>query len=256
MAAKYIYIAPHLDDAVLSCGGLIFEQVRAGHQVEVWTLTAGIPDSSTMPPFGRELNAKWGIDLQALQTRREEDIKACRVLGAQAVHLDWLDCIYRWREDGTPLVNNDDELFSAQPEPALVEEIALWLKAHVPAKARLVGPLGVGGHVDHRLTVGAVEKSGLKSLFYADYPYVRYHFEWAERFESGELKRQPFVIGKEGVEAWQEAVLCYRSQLSTFWRTKRECQLSIANYSAGGGGRIFVCHRDNLEHPQGASGLP
>ena len=29
---RWIYLSPHLDDAVLSCGGLIFEQSRQGLQ--------------------------------------------------------------------------------------------------------------------------------------------------------------------------------------------------------------------------------
>lgn len=40
---RWIYISPHLDDAVLSAGGLIYEQTRAGHEVEIWTFMCGFP---------------------------------------------------------------------------------------------------------------------------------------------------------------------------------------------------------------------
>lgn len=239
MPQKYIYISPHLDDVTLSCGGLIFEQVRAGRKVEIWTITAGIPDPQHMPEFGRVLNQRWGIGLEQLQTRREEDRAACKVLGAKCVHLDWLDCIYRWRQDGDALIHDDDELFEVEPEAALVAEIAAYLQSHVPHSARLISPLGIGDHVDHRLVVQAVAQSGLGGLVYADYPYVSEHFEWSPRLESHELRRIPAVISEEGVEAWQEAVLCNRSQLSTFWGNDGEVRLAIANYCAGGGGRIY-----------------
>jgi LmbE family N-acetylglucosaminyl deacetylase len=239
MPQKYIYLSPHLDDAVLSCGGLIFEQVRSGRKVEIWTITAGIPDPQSMPEFGKVLNQRWGIGLEMLHTRREEDRAACKLLGAKAVHLDWLDCIYRWCKDGDALIHDDDELFAAEPEATLVTEIAAYLKSHVTHGAKLISPLGIGDHVDHRLVVQAVAQSGLGGLYYADYPYVSYHFEWSPRLESRELRRIPAVITGDGVEAWQEAVLCNRSQLGTFWHNDREARLAIANYCAGGGGRLW-----------------
>lgn len=240
MPQKYIYLSPHLDDVVLSCGGLIFEQVRAGRKVEIWTLTAGIPDPQNMPEFGRVLNARWGIDLEMLHTRREEDRAACKVLGAKCVHLDWLDCIYRWRQDGEALIHDDDELFETEPEAELAAEITAYLQDHVPSSARLISPLGIGNHVDHRLVVRAVAQSGLGGLYYADYPYVSYHFEWSERLESREFRRIPAVLGEEAVTAWQDAILCNRSQLSTFWGNDGEARLAIANYAAGGGGRLIA----------------
>jgi len=39
----WIYLSPHLDDAVLSCGGIIWQQVQSGHQVEIWTICAADP---------------------------------------------------------------------------------------------------------------------------------------------------------------------------------------------------------------------
>jgi len=38
---RWIYISPHFDDAVLSCGGLIWEQTHKGITVEIWTVCAG-----------------------------------------------------------------------------------------------------------------------------------------------------------------------------------------------------------------------
>jgi LmbE family N-acetylglucosaminyl deacetylase len=32
---RWIYLSPHFDDAVLSCGGLIFDQAQAGTPVEI-----------------------------------------------------------------------------------------------------------------------------------------------------------------------------------------------------------------------------
>ena len=43
---RWIYLSPHFDDAVLSCGGVIFEQSRQGIQTEIWTIFAGSPPHS------------------------------------------------------------------------------------------------------------------------------------------------------------------------------------------------------------------
>ena len=39
----HVYLSPHLDDAVLSCGGLIHRQVVAGQRPLVVTIFAGTP---------------------------------------------------------------------------------------------------------------------------------------------------------------------------------------------------------------------
>ena len=40
---RWIYLSPHLDDAVFSAGGLIYEQTQAGTPVEIWTIMCGDP---------------------------------------------------------------------------------------------------------------------------------------------------------------------------------------------------------------------
>ncbi len=239
MPTKLIYISPHLDDAILSCGGLIYEQIKAGKAVEVWTVTAGIPDAQRLPEFARQINAEWGINLDALQTRLEEDKRACEVVGAKAVHLPWLDCIYRYKLDGDALIKNNDALFDTEPEAKLVTEISQFLLATTLKTTKVISPMAIGNHIDHLLTVKAIEESGLKCQFYADYPYVSRHPESLAHLETSQWQRIPAAISKEGLKAWQQAILMHRSQISTFWQDKREVKLAIANYCAGGGGRLW-----------------
>ena len=44
--SHWIYLSPHLDDAVYSCGGMLWEQVQRGVQAEVWTIFAEIGRAS------------------------------------------------------------------------------------------------------------------------------------------------------------------------------------------------------------------
>ena len=220
----WIYLSPHLDDAALSCGGLIWEQSQAGAQVSVWTLCAGFIPSRPLSPFAQELHARWRTGPEAVQLRREEDHQAAERLGAASIYLDIPDCIYRFRR---------------LPEGDLVARLAQTFRETLPADTQMVCPMALGGHVDHRLTRAAAELSGLPLYFYADYPYVlRSAFELAQ-MELGAWKRTPAPVSAPALAAWLEAIADYASQLSTFWSGKEEMRLALQNYWAGGGGRLW-----------------
>ncbi|NJL96195.1 MAG: hypothetical protein HC915_21930 [Anaerolineae bacterium] len=54
------FIAPHLDDAVLSCGGLIRQLVAQGVPVMVQTVMAGDPPERwPITALVAELHARW-----------------------------------------------------------------------------------------------------------------------------------------------------------------------------------------------------
>ena len=85
---KWIYISPHLDDAVFSCGGTIWEQICRGEAVEIWTMCAGDPPPGLLTPFAETLHQRWGTGFDSLAERRTEDYAAAAVLGASIVHFD------------------------------------------------------------------------------------------------------------------------------------------------------------------------
>ena len=94
---RWIYLSPHLDDAVLSAGGLIHDQAKSGIPVEIWTFMSGYPPEGEFSQFAELQHHMWGFPSAeaAVSTRREEDERAAAIVGASAVHLDFLDCIYR-----------------------------------------------------------------------------------------------------------------------------------------------------------------
>ena len=171
---RWIYLSPHFDDAVLSCGGLIFEQSRQGLQVEIWTIFAGDAPAGPLSPLALRCHADWGIpDVHELvAARREEDLAAAAIVGAEIAHFSLPDCIYRRSADGEPLY--PDEVFVPfHPfDQGLDADIAAALAAELEPQDILVSPLAIGDHVDHRLARLAAERLDRPLRYYADIPYV------------------------------------------------------------------------------------
>ena len=241
--ADWIYLSPHLDDAAFSCGGLIWEQVQAGQRVSIWTVCAGSIPEGPLSPFAQSLHARWKTGHEAVSTRHEEDRLSCQRLGVKTHYLDIPDCIYRFRhlpEGDQPLIMDEPDLTGAQPEEELITSLAGTLTRILPAGVTIVCPAALGSHVDHRLTRAAAELSGLPLYYYPDYPYVLRCPKDLAQVELSYWQRQPFVISTGGLAAWQDAVSAHQSQISTFWQSDAEARLSIQNYWAGGGGRLWA----------------
>ena len=240
-ASKWIFISPHLDDVALSCGGLVWNLTQEGQQVSIWTMLAGDPPDENYSDFARQTHQIWGkAGAEAIAMRRAEDQAACARLGAEPRHFDLLDAIYRRKSpDGAWTVNNNTELFGDPPEPEMVARVADLLARELPEDAQLVLPLSLGSHIDHRLVAEATQSYTRTAVFYCDYPYILNDFE-APILKSGLLQKVPTELNEGDLEAWQDAILCYGSQIGEFWRDETETRLALRNYQAGGGGRLWV----------------
>lgn len=240
---RWIYLSPHFDDVVLSCGGMVWEQVQAGQVVEVWTICAGAPDpKSALSPFAQLLHERWGVGLEAVPARRLEDEAAVARLGAAARYWTLPDCIYRPLPNGEWLVNGQVDLWQpVHPQEAgVVERLAGWLAAQLTPQDVLVSPLTLGNHVDHRLVRAGAEHAsaqvGCALLYYPDYPYaVKPGTEWAGKTGPG-WQKDCRAISAPALAAWQESLACYISQISTFWSGRAEMNAALADYLQSGGG--------------------
>lgn len=195
---KHVYLAPHLDDGVLCCGGMIHRQVAAGEQVLVVTLFAGDPPSGhPLSVFARGQPAHQAGAPRPMALRRAEDLAALTLLGAEAGHLPLQDAVYRSRrgpqanattqagaaaqgEDAREWLYTDlAELLGEVhgSDPVTPEALATAVAACLPGDEPLTlyAPLAVGRHVDHQLVHGAARlllERGRRLAFYEDYPYA------------------------------------------------------------------------------------
>ncbi len=227
----WIYLSPHLDDIALSCGGLVWEQTQAGDHVEIWTICAGDPPEGALSPFAESLHARWGTDSHAAAHRRAEDIESCRVMGAVWRHDNLLDCIYRVNGAGQHLYASEQALFDpVHPEEAGVVASLAQKIAQAPGRARIVCPLALVGHVDHRLTRAAAEQSCRRLWYYADYPYVLHSGDPSRQLRQLRWRRSRFPISGSGLLKWMAAVAAHGSQISTFWPDLGAMETAIQDY--------------------------
>jgi LmbE family N-acetylglucosaminyl deacetylase len=201
---RWIYISPHLDDAILSAGGLIYDL--------------------------------WGTSSaeETVRVRRAEDEKAAEIVGAKAVHFDFLDCLYRRGRDGEWLYSNvfvppqeDDTDFPRQ--------IAETVNSHILQDDVLVCPLTLGSHVDHVLVRQALEMLHHPLLYYADIPYLLKYPESLGPNTAG-MKENVYPVSETGLKAWVEAVNAYSSQLTTLLDTPEGLREAIRLYCEKQGG--------------------
>lgn len=162
-----IYLSPHLDDAVLSCGGRIAREGRTGRSACIVTVFAGdAPDAATAG----------AADADCMPNRRAEDQRANALVGADYRHWPFPEAAYR-RDTaaGQALYPEMADLFGdVHPsDEDLVREVAAWINDLSP-EASIVAPLGAGGHVDHHITRRAAELArGLDLTYYEDFPYAQ-----------------------------------------------------------------------------------
>ncbi|GAB4504225.1 MAG: hypothetical protein Fur0043_12180 [Anaerolineales bacterium] len=233
---RWVYLSPHLDDAALSAGGLLYEQARKGLAIEVWTVVCGFPPPGALTPFAQWLHMQWGTQSaeETVRLRREEDLWAGDILGVKMVHFDVPDCIYRRASDGEPLYL-DVFVSPHEAESSLPAHIAQTIAAHLQADDRLVCQLAIGGHVDHLLVRQAAEQLMRPLLYLADLPYLfKQPAELAKKTAGMNVSSHP--ITEAGLRAWVEAILAYRSQFSTLFDSPEEMEGLIRSYVGEWGG--------------------
>ena len=229
---EWIYLSPHFDDVAFSCGGLIWEQVEAGHTVSVWTVCAGEPPPGPISPYAQSLHERWGTGQEAVAVRRAEDLLSSGRMGASSQNFSIPDAIYRRSPvDDEYLYTSDAELFIElrRVESQMVESLRDELNQSLPQDFELVCPLALGGHVDHRLVRSAAEGLGVPMWYYADYPYTSSPEDDLDEHDQGMLPRL-YPVSERGLEIWQHAVAAHSSQISTFWSSTDEMRDAIQAY--------------------------
>jgi LmbE family N-acetylglucosaminyl deacetylase len=201
----------------------------------------GDPYDVPISEFARSLHDRWEISPGCIEARRIEDRKACLIVGADYKHWPIPDCIYRNHgQDGIPLYPSEKAIFGdIHPQEVYLIGHLSELLATLPAHKSLLAPLGVGGHVDHKLTRLAAENAtSIRHLtYYEEYPYSRDETAVKRFFDSPEMW-QPLIVAlsQQDLERKIQAISCYHSQIGTFFDDFEDMigQVKMHNEIVGG----------------------
>lgn len=256
--ARPVYLSPHLDDAVLSCGGLL-QQQRA-LQPLVITLFAGVPDYGLLSPFAAAQHRCWGEPADPIGQRRGEDAAALALLGAAYEHWDYLDCIYRRDPaSGEFLYASEEALWGevARADGVLVDQLVARLQQEIASRKRslamtmgdrteamtvqIYAPLAVGQHVDHQLVLRValrLRQKGWAVQFYEDYPYAENSHNLARALRLWVSPPQAVVVrlSEEDLAVKTAAIRCYASQLDVLFGGESALAERVQAYALAVGG--------------------
>ncbi len=204
-------ISPHLDDAVFSAGGTLAALATGGWTVRVVTcFTASVPDPG---PFALSTQLDKGLpaDVDYLALRRAEDVAACRLLGAEPVHLPLPEAPHRGYASAA-------ELFTgARPDDAIAPVLGAALRPHLRGADLVLAPQALGDHVDHRIVAEVVAAlaadRGTSTLWWRDVPYVLRRPDAVPWSAVPPGLPFPISLGPLSAAAKALAAGCYRTQL-------------------------------------------
>ena len=153
---RIVVVSPHLDDGVLSLGASIASWARAGATVALLTVLACDPDSEATAG-GWDRRGGFATEGQSARARREEDRRACAVIGATPMWLPFGSVDYERHGD-------EEDVRRAVEDAVAGADVVLlpgFPLSH-PDHEWLVRALGAGD-------VAARGRLGL----YAEQPYTR-----------------------------------------------------------------------------------
>ncbi|HEV1882529.1 TPA: PIG-L family deacetylase, partial [Streptococcus pneumoniae] len=170
---KYIFLSPHLDDAIFSCSDYISKLTSEGEIVLVITIFSGYPLSQQLQPSAKQFHKLCNLGKYPIEERKKEDRLACERLQCDFRHLSYYECLYRKDRNGNFLYRH---IYSElKNEDTLKNDIIKELLMHLDDKCVVYCPLSLGDHVDHVFvnSIGrALEFMRYKVIYYEDFPYV------------------------------------------------------------------------------------
>lgn len=166
-----LFISPHLDDAVFSCGGTMAKLAESGWK----TILCTVFTKSIVNPKGFalrcQLDKNLAPDIDYMKLRRAEDAAAARILNvSETLYLNFPEAPHRGYNSAPELfagIKTGDRIWKN-----IAEHFTLLGDIHQPAA--VFAPQGIGNHCDHLQTINAVLEvfNARKINWYYDTPYI------------------------------------------------------------------------------------
>ena len=228
MTRTALFLSPHLDDVVFSCGGLAGVLHDRG-----WRTVLATAFTATVTPvtgFALACQLDKGLPAEAdyMALRRAEDHAAAAVLGFTEVrHLGLLEAPHRGYGSAPALfagVRHEDSVV-----PALAAHLAALQREFAPDI--VLAPQGLGSHVDHLQMVRAVATAVDAPLaWYRDTPYAMRHHDAAPP-HLAQLAEVRFPIGT-ALDRKLQAACAYVSQVGFQFGGPEQTRTALRDFAS------------------------
>lgn len=218
-------ISPHLDDAVFSAGGTLWERARSGDRITILTCFTGNVADPQGFALACQLDKGLGPEVDYMALRRAEDERACLEIGAEALHLPLLEAPHRGYDNAAALFGE-----RLADDAVLPDLIAALEQAGADLQTdHIFAPFGIGYHIDHLIVREAVEAvfAGLPISWWEDYPYAM-----REAAPPPQITRHP--LSARAAERKLAATLAYKSQLGFQFGGAEKAAEALAGWQVEG----------------------
>lgn len=183
---NFVFVSPHLDDAIFSAGHLIKQLVDAGKEVTILNVFTKATERNSLSARMFLFQTKYHSAASLFKDRKAEDKTVFSRLGLKPTNLDMIDALWRPKEEENPLSKIIVEFSLIYPlyrqnilsgklsknDHTNLIQLTDIISTHLKRPKTLVlGPAGIGGHVDHVLVRQAVVNSNSPYALWIDVPY-------------------------------------------------------------------------------------
>lgn len=233
---KCIFVSPHHDDAIMSCGALIANLTEENKSVIVYSMFSGL----VSPPYSKsteELHKLWGNPSNVIEMRRLEDQAAAEILGATVIYSDQPEAIYRKDKKGNWNYLKEDSIFMGlhDDDLALIPVLYKAISSRFQKTERFYFPLGIGNNVDHIIShqVGMeMFSNGYDVVFYEDFPYADNLEQYNERINFLlNWTQNTITFNEQQLIMKIKAIEQYKSQIPMLFKTDKAMHMAVINYA-------------------------
>lgn len=216
----FIFLSPHLDDAVLSCGALLWKLKNLKKNITILTVfTEG--GSRPYSPQAKKFLKECGYinALKLFEDRKKEDKDIARFYNGRFIHLGFVDAAWRRNKEDDHIYKNEKIQFSgkiSKEDRSLINEISRKVSLNLLENKdiALFAPLGIGLHADHIIVKEVAKNLKQPVLFWEDFPYNRDLHNTRKFFSINKNYKHLFSIKNEGNNNIKyKAIRLYKSQM-------------------------------------------
>lgn len=186
-SSEIVFVSPHFDDVVLSCGQLMTDLAKRNKKItviNVFTKAHSGPYTLSAKTFLSSSGSYTNATKLYSNRAKEDEIALSSIKVKKVINLGFTDALFRklkttnWINKLIPetvhlyptyrwhIVKNNISL-----KDNSVEKITARLSRLVKKNAIIFAPLGIATHVDHVIAKEACERLGNKIVYYSEFPY-------------------------------------------------------------------------------------